>query len=148
MFQGLLGPLPGHSCLPSTALSIEACCRSSLAHGEGRDPCSSDKDLGGLDIYCSSFAVGRTKEGEVGVETNRTKERWCGLSSGGGGEDTGSVGDGGAADAHEAVVRSEQRVFVEVEADRAEEARVLLEDTVSAVATGVSAVADIVDGER
>lgn len=148
MLQSLLGPLPGHSCLPGTALRIKARRSSSLAHGESRDPRSCDEDLGRLDIYCSSLAVWGTEESEVGVETNRTKERWRGLSSGGGGEDTRSVGDGGAADAHEAVVRSEERVFVEVEADRAEEARVLLEDTVSAVATGVGAVADVVDGER
>jgi len=148
MLQCLLGPLPSHSSLSGAALRVEARRSGSLAHGECRDPRSGDEDLGGLDIYCSSLAVGRAEEGEVGVETYRAEERWRGLRGGGGWEDTGSVGDGGAADAHEAVVRSEERVFVEFEADRAEEARVLLEDTVGAVAAVVGAMTDVVDGER
>jgi len=148
MLQRLLGPLPGHSCLSGAALRVEARRSCSLAHGEGRDPRGGDEDLGGLDIYCSSLAVRRAEEVEVGVETYRAEERWRGVNSGVGGEDTGSVGDGGAADAHEAVVRSDERIFVKVEAERAEEARVLLENTVGAVVAGVSAVADVVDVER
>lgn len=57
------------------------------------------------------------------------------------------MGDGGATNAHKAVVRREESVVVvEFETERAEETGVVLEDAVGAEAAVVGAVADVVDG--
>lgn len=151
MLQRVLRSLPGHGGLPGATFRIEPCHGGRLAHGHGSDPGSSNEHLGGLDVDGSGLAIREFEVGEVGIETRRAEKRWCWRRCSGdvgGGERTGTVCDGGAADAHKAVVGREGRVVVEFEAERAEEARVLLEDAVGAVAAGVGAVADVVDGQR
>lgn len=151
VLQRVLRSLPGHGGLPGAAFRVVPRRGSRLAHGHGSDPGSSNEHLGGLDVDGSGLAIREFEVGEVGIETRRAEKRWCWRRCSGdvgGGERTGTVCDGGAADAHEAVVGREGRVVVEFEAERAEEARVLLEDAVGAVAAGVGAVADVVDGQR
>lgn len=82
---------------------------------------------------------------EVRVGTGRAEESGCGCSwVGGGREHTGSVGDGGATDTHEAKVR-EKWIVEEFEADRAEDSLVLFEDAVGAETTVGGTVAEGVD---
>lgn len=139
--QSLPSFLPSHGRFPGAPLRVEASHRGGFGHRRDSNLRGGDEHLTRrlIDaIGCIRVEVGEVRVSAGGAEENR------GGGIDGGGEGAGAVGDGGAAEAHEAEV-GRKGIVVDLEADRAEEAWVVVEDAVGAVASVVGAV---VDGEE
>lgn len=141
--QSLPSLLPSRGGFPGAPLRIVSSHRSGLAHRRDRNLGGGGENLPRRLID----AIGgiRVKEREIRVSAGGAEENRRGGIDGGG-EGAGAVGDGGAAEAHEAEVGG-KGIVVDLEADRAEEALVVVEDAVGAVASVVGAVVDGEEGE-
>lgn len=146
-FQGLSGLLFRHDGFLDPALGVNPGGDGSFGHQSRCDPGGGNEGLGGVlvDDDCrfgilSIVLAGEVEEGEGGLGAGRALE----AAEGGIGCDAGRVRDGRAPDAHDLVTRR-KGVLEEVEADRAEEAWVVLEDAVGAELTKMSSVADVVE---
>lgn len=135
--QGLPGPLLGRDGLLDAALGVDPGGGGGLLHRIGRDFGCGDKGLGRFLAEEDRRRVVDGAGATVAVEIEEGESGGIGLGAGraleGGAIGAVVVSDGGAFDAHDSVTCRRGVVEVEdVEADRAEEAGVVLEDAVGA----------------